>query len=71
LKAIYLGKFLVDVPEFLMQETNDVIGSFVDSGTSVILVNPYVSFFATECTADNQRSLELSNKLSAKTSVQN
>jgi len=31
----------IGVPPFLYYTTNDVIGAFIDSGTSIILINPY------------------------------
>jgi len=40
---IQIGGFSIGIPPFIYATTNDVIGTFVDSGTSVILMNS-VSF---------------------------
>jgi len=39
LLKIYVGSLAIDVPQYLFYTTNDVIGTFVDSGTGVILTN--------------------------------
>ena len=37
---IQIGGHSIGLPPFLFTTTNDVIGTFVDSGTSLILMNP-------------------------------
>lgn len=41
-RDIQVGGVSIGVPSFFYQIRNDAIGSFVDSGTSVFLVSPYV-----------------------------
>mmetsp|Transcript_2411 Transcript_2411/g.2698 ORF Transcript_2411/g.2698 Transcript_2411/m.2698 type:complete len:372 (-) Transcript_2411:47-1162(-) len=38
---VQLNSKSIGVPSYLYWTTNDVIGAFIDSGTSVILLNPY------------------------------
>eukprot|EP01102_Stenamoeba_stenopodia_P013574 TRINITY_DN4427_c0_g1_i1.p1 TRINITY_DN4427_c0_g1~~TRINITY_DN4427_c0_g1_i1.p1 ORF type:complete len:469 (-),score=110.32 TRINITY_DN4427_c0_g1_i1:40-1389(-) len=42
LQDIQIGGVSIGVPPFYYRTTNDVIGSFVDSGTSTILMGPYI-----------------------------
>jgi len=42
LQDVLIGDVSIGVPPLYYRTTNDVIGSFVDSGTSVILMGPYI-----------------------------
>jgi len=52
LDDITIGGFTIGVPNFFYRTTNDVIGTFVDSGTTLILTGPVI-FDAIQATFEN------------------